>query len=453
MKIIAKNKKNKNNTSRVISWPDSPLISPEQNDLFSAQGAEFAPLGNHSKSTPVFGPETDSETTRKALRNKRFKLLDVARNFAPKTHQIRFCMRNPGIGKDGKALEEVGVKKRDGKARWTDVSTCKSVSACPVCAPKIMSKKQQEVMIAVKENRKAGGCAALVTFTTRHKRNNNLKEEMEKWAKTLSRMKACRAYKKIKSDYGYIGSIRALENPHGVNGWHLHTHDGWIFEGKITKKQAKELEGRLFELWLKYCKKYGLGLPTKAHGVRVDYRESDRPEDDAIGAYITKMGSELTGGVHKRGKTGSVTYWQMLDELSEKWDLKKSRLVREHMEAMKGRALLYWSPGLKDRFNVNEIYEEEEAYRREKEGVNTDRVSVKAVEFYAVVRARKRSEVLEVMEEKGGGAASAYIADIYHRDRREFERIEKEKSKMRRDFEQSTEQHMEEIGISGRLLR
>lgn len=445
MKIIAKNQKNKNNTSRVISWPDSPLISPEQNDLFSAQGANISPLGNNTKSAATFAPEYPAIERKKRYRRNRYAMLALSRKFSPKGQRVKECSCHPGKKEGGERRDSVSVEKSGNRAWWGGVSVCGSVWSCPVCSEKIQIKRQAEVLFALRNHRESGGYSLLVTFTHRHNITCGLKGEMEKVANAHRRMKATRAYKDIRSEFSQIGHIKALEVTYGANGWHPHTHEIWFLEGEGSEEKAKELEQRLYELWADYCGKVGLGLPTRANGVRVDYRDPDGSNLDAVGAYVTKWASELTGNQHKKSRFSGRTPWQILEGLGRDYSSKDSALWREYCNAMKGRAMLFWSPGLKDRFGVDDMPDEQIAEGLE--AVETDSLKVSIPQWYAIVRAGKQAHVLEVMESSGVDETRRYIEKLHTRDRENRRRHEIEKIRLRKWASDSTSDHMRSIGM------
>ncbi|MEJ1391899.1 MAG: protein rep [Candidatus Sedimenticola sp. (ex Thyasira tokunagai)] len=437
--------------------------SPPQHDLKSyyptgpqrvpvADGPPKEPLGNNTKSAAVLREKSEAKSASEAFRRAVYKLLAAARKIAPKKHRVGVCMAHPGTDKSGKMFEHIDIDLIGDKARFKKVALCGSVSSCPICAPKIMAKRQEEVLIGCRNHRKNGGSTLMVTLTNAHKRNNSLKEERRKLTKALSEMKASYEYKAVKDDYGMIGAVRVIEVTFGKNGWHLHVHEAWFVKGGLTPELMDKLESRLFKVWRKHCKKHKLGLPSRAHGVSVDYRESDDPSKDAVGSYITKLPQELTGGINKESKLGGITYWGMLSELSEQWSLKYERLAKEYMVAMKGMAFTFWSRDLKAILNVEEDMAIAEEERIAEEEPVRDNVKIPVSRWYTVVRAWKHARVLEVMERHGGKAALKYVEFIYKRDTYERKRLDREKSDLRRSINESTVEAMKREGVE-RLRR
>jgi hypothetical protein len=74
-----------------------------------------------------------------------------------------------------------------------------------------------------------------------------------------------------------------------------------------------------------------------------------------------KWGEELTMSHTKETKNGSYTPFQLIEILNDGYDYKTYSLIKEYAESTKGRARLFWSRGLKDRFNIVEFSDEETA--------------------------------------------------------------------------------------------
>ncbi len=407
-----------------------------------------AALGNNTKSTPAILTVNEKAIYRALVRRKRYDLLRASQSVL-QDHRVKGCSHHPGIiGKGevgaGNMREYVSLKKSEGKAYWSGISVCGSVWVCPVCSTKIMLIRKDEVLEALSKHRVTGGRNLLITYTFSHKRFDDLVEIMKKFSKALTRMKASRAYKTIKSDLGYIGSIRALETTHGKNGWHPHTHEIMFISDKVKQEKVKEIEKDLLNLWIKYAVKYGLGRPSLERGLRIDYRESDG-DDLAIGAYITKWADELTSGQSKAGREGSRTPWQILEELQTEWTWQNSKLWKEYAKAFHGRSAVFWSPGLKKMFGINQ--KSDELIAEEDETVKIDDLlKVTRAEFYAIVRMRKQAQVLERFE-VSAEEASLYIDRIVQED---FDRRKADRNRylaLERTIRNSTNAALKKMGL------
>jgi hypothetical protein len=367
-------------------------------------------LGNNTKFAPAFDP---LRTKYQLSRNRRYGLLSVSRIVSPKSSRTRNCSCYVGKDSLGKIRDNVSIQKTSNGTRWSGVSVCGSVWACPVCSMRIMMERQQQVMAAMSKHRSRGGSVMMSTITFSHHKFDSLKGTIERFSKALSRMKASRKYKNLKKTIGFKGSIRALEITHGSNGWHPHTHDLIFIDSSLSPSEILAFQESLFDLWLQFCKKYNLGLPTKEHGVKVDFRQDDNCAD-AIGAYITKWGNEITSSHTKVSKGSSRSPWQILETLSV-WNYSDAKLWREYVEAMHGRAMLHWSKGLKDDLGVNDLSDQDIAEGNDGYEV-LDELVVTRSEFYAICRLKKQAHVLDRFD-ISSELASEYIFDLVERDR------------------------------------
>jgi hypothetical protein len=369
-----------------------------------------AALGNNTKSTPAF----DKQRTENQLhRRRRYEMLKTAREVSPPESRTRSCSCYVGKDHSGNIRDFVSIQKTANGSRWNGLSVCGSVWSCPVCSGRIMMERQQQVMKAMSNFREMNGYVLMVTLTFRHKRFDSLAHTMTKFSKALTRMKASRKYKQLKESIGFFGAIRALEITHGVNGWHPHTHDLIFIENELTQDQVTKFELDLLVLWAGYCKKYGLGLPSRKHGVKVDFREGDSI-NSAIGSYVTKWGKEITSSHTKLSKGDSRSPWQILSSLNEKWNCKDSQLWKEYTSAMHGKAILYWSKGLKSALSIEDLTDQE-IVDNEDGKVILDELIVTKAEFYAICRLKKQAHVLDRFDISAINA-SIYIDELVSHD-------------------------------------
>jgi hypothetical protein len=382
---------------------------------FSATSEARAPcgeaaLGNNTKSTPAF----DKQRTENQLhRRRRYEMLRTAREVSPPKSRTRSCSCYVGKDHSGNIRDFVSIQKTANGSRWNGLSVCGSVWSCPVCSGRIMMERQEQVMKAMSNFREMNGYVLMVTLTFRHKRFDGLADTMTKFSKALTRMKASRKYKKLKQSIGFFGAIRALEITHGVNGWHPHTHDLIFIENELTHDQVTKFELDLLVLWAGYCQKYGLGLPSRKHGVKVDFREGDSI-NSAIGSYVTKWGKEITSSHTKLSKGDSRSPWQILSCLNEKWNFKDSQLWKEYTSAMHGKAILYWSKGLKAALSIDELTDQE-IVENEDGKVILDELIITKAEFYAICRLKKQAHVLDRFDISPVNA-SIYIDELVSHD-------------------------------------
>ncbi len=306
-----------------------------------------------------------------SFRVGRFELLRAAQwalydGDLPKEEQHRTCWCHRTI-KDRD--RNAGVfRTADGTgARLDQVVTCGMVHACPVCAMRICEQRRKELQEAsVAWCKYHGGYVYMMTLTFPHDRDDNLPELLDKFAKALHRFKDCRTYKRVMKAAGRVGSVRSLELTWSVlNAWHPHTHDLLFAQPKGFKEGDKADDGRLQsraieelrEAWIAALLHVGLGDAGKVSDMWAHALDIRGGKDAAD--YIAKFGhdekwgltSEITkphakiGARSLMGFEGHVTPFQLL-EWAQKGAGNACRLFRDFAMAMKGKRLLYWSPGL-----------------------------------------------------------------------------------------------------------
>jgi len=277
-----------------------------------------------------------------------------------------------------------------GGAWFTGLQTCGLVWVCPVCAERISRGRRRELQEAADAAGRLGYRMVFVTLTVRHNRGMRLRPFLADLAKARGRMTGWRAYRKIRSDWGSAGQIRALEVTHGENGWHPHLHELFFVRHSTTEADLAELQARIYTLWADACRRVGLPEPDPEHGVLVQGGE-------AAGDYISKWGidDEMAGSAKKQGRQGGRTPWQLLDGATE--NPRDAALFREYAEAFRGRRQLHYSRGLREAFSLApEQADLELATDPPPEAVQV--ASIDPATWLAVQQHRAQPAVLEIAE-------------------------------------------------------
>lgn len=385
----------------------------------SAPGAASSqPLGNLPNlrpNDPIEAVYQDLDSANYAIqRKKRYKMKDISGAMVPRVHS---CGRIRALGLGGQEQTPTITKDDSGRAHWSGTNSCGSVWACPVCSLRISTGRVNEIQTAMRKNRAEGGICLFSTFTVSHTKQDSLQDTVDGLLGVIRGFKALRRVKEIRNNLGYSGSIRALEVRHAEsNGWHPHIHEVWFTWMPCTKEELEAAEAELKALWVKYLAKKGM----KASEERgFDLKWLDENGQEAAGAYIGKWGMELAYGMNKLGKNGSRSPWQILESITEKWNLKDVKLFKEYVEVFSGKAQLYWSPGLKKHFAIDEIDDIALADRAEKEHVYTPTPQ----EFRIVAKFKLQSQCLDIAETKPE-LLPVFIAqfETLERQQREYKR-------------------------------
>lgn len=304
--------------------------------------SEGAALGNNVKSV------VQNDAHERNL--SRFASKWAAANLL-KGHDDRLAVRLSHCGYV--ARQQVVALERDAATRragFDGLKTCASVWCCPCCSPRISAKRKDELDALLAGARAGGLAVVMLTLTARHDRSMAL-------ASFLDALKAAKKLLRQRRDWRavvkpvFVGSVTATEVTQGGNGWHPHFHEILVLD--CSPADALGLVESLRSGWLANLN--GVGLSGNHAAFQVQ-------SANAVGAYVAKFGAaeELALAGSKRGRNGSRGPWQLLEDARD-GDKRAAALWIEYALAFRGRRQLVWSPGLKARFGVGEVSDEDAA--------------------------------------------------------------------------------------------
>lgn len=366
-------------------------------------------LGTTAKSAAVL-PSIDLETGEISgveapvdpmlFRVQRFALQSVVKGLMGSSRTAK-CLRWRQKG----ATVQVWKSHEYRTASYSGLQTCGSVWACPVCASKVAERRRSEIISAMTAHKAAGGGVFLLTLTAPHQRGDCISDLLAKHAKALRSFWSRWAVKKVLAEMGSLGQIRAAEVTHGRrseinNGWHPHHHI-LLFVGvggdcaAVDEATRKDWAVRLYLQWSACCEAFGLGLPSFAHGLKLD-------DGAKASAYVSKWGleDEMTKGHTKKASKGETPFDFLRSILADASDKEAGALFVEFAEAFKGKRQLTWSPGLKKRFAIGELSDEELAAKQD----DLARLlgSLTVIQWRDVLRVDGRAVVLQLAAGSGG---------------------------------------------------
>ena len=419
----------------------------------AAGSAQFQPLGIYAKLRATFpggesGPRLGNNTKlpdtptpqglrANLLRENRYALRTVAEGILGRKHRVSSCQKVPSYHVQQGEGERGISKNETGKAFFHGVGACGDVHCCPVCSHRISEGRRLEVVRALSEHRKTGGIALFQTFTFPHHVHDALADNLSAFRAARSDMITSRRFREVKKGLGLVGYIRRLEVTWGeAHGWHPHDHEILLIErGEVSPAELAAVGEELYQLWVYYCKKHGLGKPSRRRGYDLQWRDEGT---EAAGAYVTKWGHELTYSHTKGAKTvdGAERYtpWGMLQALLEgPFDHRLHRLFKEYAEAFKGRAQSLWSRGLKDLYGVKEASDKEISDRPAK----VHYCDITPQHHAAIIFYKKFTQVLKYAEENPPGSTLGLLdtmAAKMEQDGRDAARYEYERKRSIRDY-------------------
>ena len=253
------------------------------------------------------------------------------------------------------------------RSHFAGLVQCGSVWHCPVCAAKIAVRRRAELLIATNRTVEEGGVCGLLTCTIKHAADENCALVLQRLQVLFDRLNAGKSAKKFREEFEIFGQVRALEFTKGVNGWHPHIHSLLFSERPIEWSFASEA------LYVRYAsaarKEFGFDLPRAALDLR---------GGSAAAEYIAKWGIEyeIAGTALKRARDESDTPFSLLSKYIEGDKSAGQQFVefatsvsRPGENRVHSTRQLVWSRGLKKRFAIVDLSDEEIAAREEESAV------------------------------------------------------------------------------------
>lgn len=239
----------------------------------------------------------------------------------------------------------------NGNTHFEGLQVCNSVWACPVCAEKIMAKRREEIAQCIDWAYENGLKAMMVTFTQPHNMGQSLDFSLGAQAAALRTFRSGKPWKAFLESAGSQGFVRALEVTFSkANGWHAHTHELYFV---APGTDAVDFRAFCSKRWEAACSKAGLIPRGKLRAFR---KQAVHVLDNmSSSAYLAKAGGkskwgaekELANAAGKHGRWGSLKPFQLI---TEDWP----RFL-EYMDSMKGKAAVFFSPGLKDKVGIEKV--------------------------------------------------------------------------------------------------
>lgn len=314
----------------------------------------------------------------------------------------------------------VTIEKKNDVAFYGDTQHCSSIWACPVCAATIRKQRAREITQAVEAHQKKGGEIAFLTLTLRHHRQDPLQKTLDTVLEGWRNLVRGRRWRDLKKTFNIVGYIRAIEVTYSPeNGWHPHVHI-LLFLGEgiaLTSQNIKVIESDIFSWWEKWCTEKTGKTPTRERGI--DLQKVDT-KGRVLSRYLSKVqtekeqkwtvAAELSRTDIKRGRKRSVTPFQLLEPRNPLSEQQRYALWTEYVDASKGRRAITWSRGLKDRYSIADISDEETIEEEQRESL--PRYIAMASRYQKALRKGRATAVLEAAEREDWVAVTLEIPGI-----------------------------------------
>jgi hypothetical protein len=307
-----------------------------------------------------------------------------------------------------------GLRIKDGSAYFDGIQTCGSIWVCPVCAARIRQRRALEIESAAFRHLEAAGGIGFGTFTLPHQRSDDLAALLDVVQRAWRHVQQQRAVREAFERLGITGRIRSTEITYGAwHGWHPHLHLLFFADEKLTERQWAELRDILAAAWAAAVVKLGAGRPDDQHGVTLGavYAAS-------VGQYLAKVqdhygesstiGLEMARGDAKKGRKRSRTPFEVA-ELAVAGVFHELHLWWEYESATKGRRAIEWSRGLKARFAIDDLEDDDLAAA----DVDGERLAwLDDGQWVLLVRRQQETHLLDLAEEGGAPAVHAFLAGL-----------------------------------------
>lgn len=313
-------------------------FNPTQTQELGAGNAPRASLGILAKSPSLPEGETviPDDILRFMLQAESARLMSDER--------VAICLKRPIPGAITVGITHSANKK---KAHFKNLQVCGSVWMCPVCASKISETRRQELSLAIA---KTDYQAMLLTFTMQHHKGDKLADLVRGLMAAFDSFKSGQYWQKKRKEYGWLGSIRAIEVTYGDNGWHPHLHDLVLLEKPLDAGSRGFFTRLIKERWL-------MVLARQGYSASLDHGADVREGHNDIADYVAKHGRlpkvtgwtvvhEVTKAVSKKAHKDGRTPYQLLAD-SMAGDRQSGRLFMEYARVFKGKRQLVWSEGLR----------------------------------------------------------------------------------------------------------
>lgn len=334
-------------------------------------------------------------------RGLRFLLQHAAGDVLP-GERVAWCNKRALPNAEFIAVFHSETRKR---AHYANLRQCCQIWLCPVCAYKISIERRNELKAGFGRYKEAGRNVYIMNFTLQHSLDDPLSRVLNDLLKSVKETFKHRWWPEVKGDYKIQGMATVLESRWGdVNGWHPHKHIALLMDHKLNDGEKKELSTLISSHYAAQVARCGGYVNT---GIGFDFED----ETDE-GEYLTKWGidSELSRGSMKKGKSGSLTPFDLLLWSTLEYN-QPAALFKEFWQAFKGCRQLVLHKGTKKLLGITEKSD------RDLLNLSPDDdeliIQVALDVWKQVCRMKKRGELLNVVENGGLEAAERLLRGLF----------------------------------------
>ncbi len=317
----------------------------------------------------------------------KYYLQNIARQ-AFSNNRLNACLR---VIAHNKLTVDIVVESQ--RAHYRNLCRCANVWLCPVCSDTVTAYRRQLMAAKLAEYDLT---YAMVTLTMRHHREMSLKETIQILTKAYHATFRNRPGRRLKSDYGVVGTIKSLEVTRTPNGWHPHFH---LLFGFYTPPNISNFSDDLWKIWKHETGKVGNVVDRGAFDVRI--------ANNDVSEYIAKYGhmprdekwsaeSEVTRHTVKESKKGLSAFGMLkglgVPDIKPRFKRQLYLWLREYGEVITGKHQLQSTDLLSLKLNA----------KKEQEIVDGEAIeypilaSLYPDDWQKVLRNQKRGELLRI---------------------------------------------------------
>jgi len=321
-----------------------------------------------------------------------------------------------------------------GRAGWSGLNLCSSVSACVCCSARIREARAAQIQAAGLAQLRRGGHLAFVTMTMSHNASHGLDELLTAQRSAWKSMREARSVRRLFARWG-IRFVRSWEVTFtaariGGNGFHPHLHVLLFMDVEPTRYRLAVLRAVMFREWCDSLVQAGFKRPTQYDGQAV-HGETGA---EGLVRYLVKvqdgydpgrwsLGREMARGDAKRSRKRSRTPFELLESAVGLGGSSGPNFVdlarwHEYEAATKGLRVIEASRGLFEDLGVADVLAEDAPEQGNEPAADLAEVPYDL--WPAVVRFHYAARLLDLAEREGlvgvERGLAALRARIVHED-------------------------------------
>jgi thiaminase len=294
---------------------------------------------------------------------------------------------------------EVTLGLTGGTASYRGFTQCGSVWVCPVCSPRILLARRNEISEAMTAWTERGGAFYTETLTMPHSKQMGLGDLMETISKAREAWNRSRSLSNLRKKLGIVGYFKVVEIPRSyAYGWHPHYVYVFFADHKLSDDELNTWRKVSQSIWRKSLEAEGvIRVNAKAHHL------AEILNPNKMATYATKYvdydyaQAPSSRFAARLPKLGPRSHWDILSSWMASQSDDDKKLWHEWVSSMKGRRFITWSEKLRSELRLSASKEDAEIVQEEEHEplLAVDKESIHEL----VSIPRRQAEYLSLLEE------------------------------------------------------